>query len=592
MLNQKDSFEVVGASKFFTKIRSIEKYLNIMNIDIVNTRKLQEHNLIQVLTLMKEDMILYRKHLKELKEIHKDTINSIHEKDTEIVNKQFRKIQELFSSTFVTITSHLKEVTNKVYAKESDLDRTIDSFLRWYKSSDFDNETNSLPSISVEELPSIIKQFKKNNEDTLNQTLYLCDYIFKNTIDKLEKEGKDSIEIEVKRKLVDEIRTLAVNREQKVGGFIKIWKEGLKDCEKITSLSKELNEWMKYVEKTDKHVDVCDSLTVEGNEKINNFLENLEIDKKKIMLEEFSSLIDKVSKISKKDDAEKMLNFRHETSSRFSAVLKFIDSIKIFIKKATEEMNELEAKNRIKKGNKRSSEIENIVPNEREKNHEINTAFSGGSPTYSVSEHSDDVKIESSYSRSSSDNHIRTSRIPKYNPSLFKETPSPITVQTSSPTDIRPPFRNYVTSSEKPFNHNSINDLENIDKQINDQLEKCTCANKFIVKKISDHSNAILYEFGSPNPVKKHVKILNSTAIVRVGGGWESLENVFVKTDPCRAPKLRPNPFSSSPVLTRQRSSEYTFDKSFIPPSMPLKEQLKNLETPLRRPTKKSIGIH
>ena len=100
--------------------------------------------------------------------------------------------------------------------------------------------------------------------------------------------------------------------------------------------------------------------------------------------------------------------------------------------------------------------------------------------------------------------------------------------------------------------------------QIQHQLSKCTCTKKFLVTRVAEGqyrvsnvdwkiqhykvflcshtSNTFLLgiiiaclplQFGD-NQKLRLVRILRSTVMVRVGGGWEPLEEFLMKHDPCR----------------------------------------------------------
>ncbi|KAJ7427638.1 hypothetical protein WISP_05285 [Willisornis vidua] len=65
--------------------------------------------------------------------------------------------------------------------------------------------------------------------------------------------------------------------------------------------------------------------------------------------------------------------------------------------------------------------------------------------------------------------------------------------------------------------------------QVNRQVAQCNCAKRFQVEQIS----ANRYRFGESQQLRM-VRILRSTLMVRVGGGWIALDEFLVKNDPCR----------------------------------------------------------
>merc|ERR1712045_755873 len=75
-----------------------------------------------------------------------------------------------------------------------------------------------------------------------------------------------------------------------------------------------------------------------------------------------------------------------------------------------------------------------------------------------------------------------------------------------------------------------LTDMERIDDEINRQVALCTCRQKFKVFQVGEGK----YRFGDSQKLRL-VRILRSTVMVRVGGGWCALDEFLVKNDPCRA---------------------------------------------------------
>jgi dystonin len=75
-----------------------------------------------------------------------------------------------------------------------------------------------------------------------------------------------------------------------------------------------------------------------------------------------------------------------------------------------------------------------------------------------------------------------------------------------------------------------LTDMERIDDEINRQVALCTCRQKFKVFQVGEGK----YRFGESQKLRL-VRILRSTVMVRVGGGWCALDEFLVKNDPCRA---------------------------------------------------------
>ncbi|KAM8966328.1 microtubule-actin cross-linking factor 1, isoforms 6/7-like [Pelodytes ibericus] len=72
-------------------------------------------------------------------------------------------------------------------------------------------------------------------------------------------------------------------------------------------------------------------------------------------------------------------------------------------------------------------------------------------------------------------------------------------------------------------------DADQIQDEVNRQVSQCNCAKQFQVEQIS----ANRYRFGE-SQLLRMVRILRSTLMVRVGGGWIALDEFLVKNDPCR----------------------------------------------------------
>ncbi|XP_062987463.1 microtubule-actin cross-linking factor 1, isoforms 6/7-like [Elgaria multicarinata webbii] len=72
-------------------------------------------------------------------------------------------------------------------------------------------------------------------------------------------------------------------------------------------------------------------------------------------------------------------------------------------------------------------------------------------------------------------------------------------------------------------------DTDQIQDEVNRQVAQCNCAKRFQVEQIS----ANRYRFGESQQLRM-VRILRSTLMVRVGGGWIALDEFLVKNDPCR----------------------------------------------------------
>ncbi|XP_043245138.1 dystonin-like isoform X38 [Amphibalanus amphitrite] len=70
---------------------------------------------------------------------------------------------------------------------------------------------------------------------------------------------------------------------------------------------------------------------------------------------------------------------------------------------------------------------------------------------------------------------------------------------------------------------------EKIDDEVKKICATCACRTKFKVFQVGEGK----YRFGDSQKLRL-VRILRSTVMVRVGGGWEALDEFLIKNDPCR----------------------------------------------------------
>ncbi|KAM5192725.1 GAS2-like protein 1 [Mantella aurantiaca] len=75
----------------------------------------------------------------------------------------------------------------------------------------------------------------------------------------------------------------------------------------------------------------------------------------------------------------------------------------------------------------------------------------------------------------------------------------------------------------------TIYDLKNLDELVREILGCCRCPSQFPMIKVSEGK----YQVGDSNTLI-FVRVLRSHVMVRVGGGWDTLEHYLDKHDPCR----------------------------------------------------------
>ena len=73
-------------------------------------------------------------------------------------------------------------------------------------------------------------------------------------------------------------------------------------------------------------------------------------------------------------------------------------------------------------------------------------------------------------------------------------------------------------------------DADRIRYEIEEELEKCMCQRKYQIVKISEGK----YYFGESQKLRL-VRFMRTSVMVRVGGGWDTLQGYLLKNDPCRA---------------------------------------------------------
>ncbi|KAM9371550.1 LOW QUALITY PROTEIN: GAS2-like protein 1 [Phaethornis superciliosus] len=102
-------------------------------------------------------------------------------------------------------------------------------------------------------------------------------------------------------------------------------------------------------------------------------------------------------------------------------------------------------------------------------------------------------------------------------------------------------------------------DLKNLDELVREILGCCSCPSQFPMVKVSEGK----YKVGDSSTLI-FVRVLRSHVMVRVGGGWDTLEHYLDKHDPCRCSSLShrlpqprlsgcpPPPRTSSPSTPRR----------------------------------------
>ncbi|KAH0622054.1 hypothetical protein JD844_023976 [Phrynosoma platyrhinos] len=149
-----------------------------------------------------------------------------------------------------------------------------------------------------------------------------------------------------------------------------------------------------------------------------------------------------------------------------------------------------------------------------------------------------------------------------------------------------------------------LTDADKIEDEVTRQVAKCKCAKRFQVEQIGDNKyrvsidNIPICYFGDSQQLRL-VRILRSTVMVRVGGGWMALDEFLVKNDPCRAdtkkppsrPGSRAGSKAGSRASSRRGSDASDFDISEI--QSVCSDMSETVHTPIRptpRPNSRSAS--
>ncbi|XP_026068135.1 GAS2-like protein 2 [Carassius auratus] len=85
----------------------------------------------------------------------------------------------------------------------------------------------------------------------------------------------------------------------------------------------------------------------------------------------------------------------------------------------------------------------------------------------------------------------------------------------------------------QPKPQRSLRNIHNLDEMVQLLISRCTCPSQFPMVKVSEGK----YRVGDSSTLI-FVRILRNHVMVRVGGGWDTLEHYLDKHDPCRCTSL------------------------------------------------------
>uniref|UniRef100_A0A023FN77 Putative microtubule-actin cross-linking factor 1 isoforms 1/2/3/5-like isoform 1 n=1 Tax=Amblyomma cajennense TaxID=34607 RepID=A0A023FN77_AMBCJ len=87
--------------------------------------------------------------------------------------------------------------------------------------------------------------------------------------------------------------------------------------------------------------------------------------------------------------------------------------------------------------------------------------------------------------------------------------------------------KEYIDTLRPDRDNKPLTEAEKIQDEVQRQVAKCTCVHRFKVFQVGEGK----YRFGESQKLRL-VRILRSTVMVRVGGGWVALDEFLVKTIP------------------------------------------------------------
>jgi len=93
-------------------------------------------------------------------------------------------------------------------------------------------------------------------------------------------------------------------------------------------------------------------------------------------------------------------------------------------------------------------------------------------------------------------------------------------------------------------------DFKSLDEMVQYYLGQCSCPTMFSLRKVGDGK----YQIGDSKALI-YMRILRNHVMVRVGGGWDTLENYLNKHDPCRCNRHRVEKHMKSGCINVERRS-------------------------------------
>merc|ERR1719376_314701 len=141
----------------------------------------------------------------------------------------------------------------------------------------------------------------------------------------------------------------------------------------------------------------------------------------------------------------------------------------------------------------------------------------------------------------------------------------------------------------------SNDDDEYVEDEVCRQVSSCKCCKKFYVervhvkpKNLNQKSGLMFhYKFGDGHQLRL-VRVLSSVVMVRIGGGWQALEEFLTKNDPCRAKGRTNHEIYEKMVLpsgSTQSMTPFKRNRTSLATPSPQQQTPRQRHTTIARPT-------
>ncbi|KAH9525723.1 hypothetical protein Btru_002199 [Bulinus truncatus] len=119
-------------------------------------------------------------------------------------------------------------------------------------------------------------------------------------------------------------------------------------------------------------------------------------------------------------------------------------------------------------------------------------------------------------------------------------------------------------------------DMRSLDERVRDLIRRCTCPVQFPMVKVGEGK----YKIGDSRSLI-FVRILRNHVMVRVGGGWDTLENYLNKHDPCQCNYRGHRPNTAVTQQRRPSAQGYSISRPAAPntPTSPRRSSIQSNNT-------------